>query len=49
MNLNIEYHRRRYILTALKRFKTGKEAAKALGICYRTLARYKKIYLEEAH
>lgn len=49
MNLNIEYHRRLYILTALKRFKTLKEAAKALGISDRTLLRYKKMYLEEAH
>lgn len=41
-NLNIEYHVRRLVLIALGKFKTRKEAAQALGITPRTLARYQK-------
>ena len=47
MNLNIEYHTRLHVKTALKRFKTLKEAADALGISDRTLLRYKKMYADE--
>ena len=50
MNLNIEHHTRIHVKTALNRFKTIKEAAKALGVSDRTVHRYIKLYgYEKAH
>jgi len=43
-NLNIHYHTKRLILIALGKYKTEDEQAKALGICPRTLYKYRKIY-----
>ena len=39
-NLNIYWWRQKLIRVALKRFKTKKEAANALGITRRTLVKY---------
>jgi DNA-binding XRE family transcriptional regulator len=39
-NLNIHWWRQKLIKIALKRFKTKKEAANALGITPRSLVKY---------
>lgn len=43
MTLNINYHIRILVVKALNKYKK-KEAAKALGICQRSLETYKNIY-----
>lgn len=42
--LNIEYHKQRLILRALNELGSFNMAAEKLGICRRTLRRYKKDY-----
>jgi len=42
--LNIDYHIKRLLLIAKGKYKTEKEQAEALGICTKTLCKYKKKY-----
>jgi transcriptional regulator with PAS, ATPase and Fis domain len=42
--LNLDYHIKRLLLTAMARYKTQQEQAKALGITSRTLINYCKKY-----
>lgn len=42
--LNLDYHIKRLLLTAIARYDTQKEQAKALGITSRTLINYCKKY-----
>lgn len=42
--LNLDYHIKRLLLTAIAKYKTQQEQAKALGITNRTLINYCKKY-----
>lgn len=42
--LNLDYHIKRLLLTAIARYDTQKEQAKALGVTSRTLINYCKKY-----